>query len=308
MEMISIRNRAFHWNEDFETVRQFLIEIWNEGPLYRNWIPSMFENMKFGPGGKEYVDEDDEHVRIWEGPDSRIIGVSIAKPSGECWVHIHPQFLDCEREIILWIEEQRSKTKSSSGERVRCHFVVEEHDHNRIEMLRDLGYERSEIEGISQVRKQGLSIPDYHVPEGYSVRNAEIMEEWEEYRRVQMAVFSHVKEMSRKMLELYSKASFYIPELDIVAVDPKGRFAAFCTGRIDPVSRIAELEPVGTHPDHRKKGLAKAVIIECLKRLESHNPVAVVILGAAPTEGANRLYESVGFENLGERHIWSKDI
>ena len=74
------------------------------------------------------------------------------------------------------------------------------------------------------------------------------------------------------------------------------------------MSKIAELEPVGTHPDHRKKGLAKVVILECLKRLEKHKPSAVVILGAAPSEAARKLYESVGFENKSERHYWAKMI
>ena len=300
--------RDFHWNKDFESVRQFAIEAWNAGPLYRNWIPSAFENTKFGPGGTEYLDEEDEYTKIWEGSQSKIVAVSIVKPSGGCWIHIHPDHLDIEREIVLWIEEQRKKTKKNSDDMVGYRFVVEEHDAVRISLLKDLGFERSEIEGISRVHPYDKPIPEYQLPEGYSVRHTVIMDEWEKYREVQMAVFAHVKDMSKKMLELYSTASFYVPELDIVAVDPDSNFAAFCTGRIDPVSKIAELEPVGTHPDYRKKGLAKAVILECLKRLQKHDPVAVVILGAAPTEGANQLYESVGFENKGERYIWTKQV
>jgi hypothetical protein len=55
-------------------------------------------------------------------------------------------------------------------------------------------------------------------------------------------------------------------------------------------------------------GLAKAVICESLKRLEKYKPSLVVILGAAPTEGARKLYESVGFVNEGTRHYWTKII
>ncbi|MFW9846887.1 MAG: GNAT family N-acetyltransferase, partial [Candidatus Thorarchaeota archaeon] len=97
-------------------------------------------------------------------------------------------------------------------------------------------------------------------------------------------------------------------DLDIVAVDPEGKFAAFCTVRIDPLSKIAELEPVGTHPDYRKLGLGKAVICEGLKRLEKYEPAAMVIIGAAPSAGARRLYESVGFVNEGTQHYWIKRL
>jgi ribosomal protein S18 acetylase RimI-like enzyme len=58
----------------------------------------------------------------------------------------------------------------------------------------------------------------------------------------------------------------------------------------------------------RKLGLAKAVICESLKRLERYQPSTVVIFGAAPTEGARGLYESVGFVNKGTRHCWVKTV
>ncbi|MFW9849797.1 MAG: GNAT family N-acetyltransferase [Candidatus Thorarchaeota archaeon] len=300
--------RDFHWNEDFERARQFLIDIWNAGPLYRNWIPSGLENRKFGPGGTEYLDEEDEYVKIWEDSESNIAAITIVKPSGECWILIHPEHLDAEEELVLWIEDYRKRSKKDITEEVPIHFVVQDDDEQRQNLLKKLGYERTEVEGADQVYDMSHEPPDYQLPEGYSVRHVAVNEEWEKYRAVQKAVFTHIKDMSQKILYIYSTASFYVPELDIVAVDPDGNFAAFCTGRIDPVSKIAELEPVGTHPDHRKKGLGKAVILECLKRLKEYEPPAIVILGAAATEGANRLYESVGFMNNGLRYYWTKKV
>ncbi|MFW9976928.1 MAG: GNAT family N-acetyltransferase [Candidatus Thorarchaeota archaeon] len=310
---MSIVMRDYHWNEDFETVREFLIEIWNAGPLYRNWIPSMFENLKFGPGGLEYQDKDDEYIKIWEisrngkDQDSRIIAVSILKPSGMCWINIHPEFLDYEKHIILWAVEQIKNTKPDTDDSKSLRLVVEDDDSRRIALLKSLGFKKGEIEGIDQVRPPDKEVLGYGELVGFTIRNAEIIDEFSQYRDVQMAVFPHIKSMSKRILEIYSNASFYHPDLDIVAVSTDGVFAAFCTGRIDPVSRIAELEPVGTHPNYRKKGLAKACILECLKRLQRYRPAAILILGAAPTDGANRLYESVGFENMGERYIWTME-
>jgi hypothetical protein len=61
---MKLQMRDFHWNEDFEQARHLFIDIWNVGPLYRNGIPSMFENRKFGLGGTEYLDEEDEFVKF----------------------------------------------------------------------------------------------------------------------------------------------------------------------------------------------------------------------------------------------------
>jgi mycothiol synthase len=305
-----IRTRDYHWAKDFETVRRFLTDIFNIRKAHTNWIPSELENLKFGPGGTEYRDEEDEYLKIWEAFDEaqqnalRIIAVSYTKPSGNCWLSIHPNCTSAAREIVLWMQNRVKEMKGDKVEKVKMKLVVDDNDEELILLLSDLGFHKGEIEGDKQVRPIDLPVPTYSLPEGYTIRNAVIEKDFLKYREVQMTVFPHIVSMSMELLQLYSTASFYQKDLDIVAVDSDGKFAAFCTARIDPLSKIGELEPVGTHPDHRRQGLARAVICESLKRLEKYKPSAVVILGAAPTDGARRLYESVGFMNEGARHYW----
>ncbi|MGD8505989.1 MAG: GNAT family N-acetyltransferase [Candidatus Bathyarchaeota archaeon] len=307
---MAIRMRDYHWVKDFESVRRFLADIFNIRKAYTNWIPSQLENLKFGPGGTEYLDEEDEYLKIWETFDEaqqnvpRIIALSYTKPSGRCWLSVHPNYTSVAREIVLWMQNRVREMKGDEGEEVNMNFGVDDDDEELIRLLSNLGFQRGEIEGDKQVRPINSPVPTYSLPEGYTIRNAVIEKDFLKYREVQMAVFSHIVSMSRELLQLYSTASFYEEDLDIVAVGSDGNFVAFCTARIDPLSRIAEFEPVGTHPDHRKRGLARAVICESLRRLEKYKPSAVVILGAAPTDGARRLYESVGFVNEGERHFW----
>lgn len=307
---MAIKMRNYHWERDFESCRRFLTDIFSIRKAYTNWIPSELENLKFGPGGTQYRDEEDEYLKIWEAFDEaqqiplRIMAVSYTKPSGNCWLSIHPNYTSAARAIMLWMQNRVKEMKGDKVEEVKMKLVVDDDDEELILLLSDLGFQKGEIEGDKQVRPIDLPVPTYSLPEGYTIRNAVIEKDFLKYREVQMTVFPHIVSMSMELLQLYSTASFYQEDLDIVAVDPDGKFAAFCTARIDPLSKIAELEPVGTHPDHRKRGLAKAVICESLKRLEKYKPSAVVILGAAPTDGARRLYESVGFVNEGARHYW----
>ena len=307
---MAIRMRGYHWEKDFESVRKFLADIFRIRKAYTNWIPSELENLKFGPGGTEYRDEEDEYLKIWEAFDEaqqitlKIIAVSYTKPSGDCWLSVHPNYTSVAREIVLWMRNRVKEMKGDKVEEVNMKFVVDDDDEDLILLLSDLGFQKGEVEGDKQVRPIDLPVPTYSLPEGYTIRNAVIEKDFLKYREVQMTVFPHIVSMSMELLQLFSTASFYQEDLDIVAVDPDGKFAAFCTARIDPLSKIAQLEPVGTHPDHRKLGLARAVICESLKRLEKYRPSAVVILGAAPTDGARRLYESVGFVNEGTRHYW----
>ncbi len=306
---MTIRMRPFHWNDDFELLRSFLIDIFKLAP-YHSWIPSRLENVSFGPCGPEYQDEEDEYIKIWQeitGSDSKIVAVSFVKPSLECWIHTHPDYKYIEREIVLWIENHAKKMKSDSGD-LKLNFITRDIDKKRVSLLKKLGYQEIELYGDLQVRAIDLPVPDCEIPDGFEITNAIMENDFEKYREVQSSVFSHCKVMTKKLLMHYASASFYNSELDIVAVAPDGRFAAFCTVRIDPVSRIAELEPVGTHPDFRKLGLARAVVLEGLNRVQMYNPSVICIPGAAASESARKLYESVGFRIIGGEYLWSKTI
>lgn len=175
-------------------------------------------------------------------------------------------------------------------------------------LLTDLGYKDSGLEEYNRRRSLDEPIPEYLLPNGFTIRSVDIEQDFIQYKQVQAAVFPHCGCMTERTAKIYSTASFYNSDLDLVAVDSRGNFAAFCTVRMDPVSRMAELEPVGTHPNYRKLGLARSVICEGLRRLQKYRPSSLCILGAATSEAANRLYESLGFAEKTEVHLWQKRL
>jgi len=310
-----LKMRSFTWKKDFELVRAFLLLTYNLTRSFQNWIPSMFENIKFGPCGRKYRDEEDEYIKIWENPNdsdissvSKIVAVTFCKPSGDCWIQIHPDYRFSEKEIVLWLEEQRRKVKNNKKVKLKLRFRVDETDEKRIALLTDLGYQDCGLQDYNRERPVDKPIPDCQLTDGFTIRSVDVEEDYVQYKKVLAAVFSHCGRMTKRTARIYSTASFYNKDLDLVAVDSHGNFAAFCTVRMDPVSRMAELEPVGTHPDYRTLGLAKSVICEGLRRLQKYHPSSLCILGAATSEAANRLYDSVGFTEKTEVHLWQKEL
>lgn len=190
---MAIRMRDYHWEKDFGSVRRFLADIFRIRKAYTNWIPSELENLKFGPGGTEYRDEEDEYLKIWEAFDEaqqitlRIIAVSYTKPSGDCWLSVHPNYTSVAREIVLWMQNQVKEMKGDKVEEVNMKFVVDDDDEELILLLSDMGFKKGEIEGDKQVRPIDLLGPTYGLPEGYTIRNAVIEEDFLKYREVQMA-------------------------------------------------------------------------------------------------------------------------
>jgi ribosomal protein S18 acetylase RimI-like enzyme len=93
----------------------------------------------------------------------------------------------------------------------------------------------------------------------------------------------------------------YRADLDHVVVAPNGSFAAFCLCWLDEQNAVGELEPVGTHPDHRRRGLATAVCSYALARLRDAGARTALVY-SKHGYGATALYSGLGFRSV-SRHL-----
>jgi len=299
--------RAYHYDEDIDEARRFLGEIFIMSKKHYAWVPSRLVNERYGPCGSEEVREDDSKIRIWEYLDENvasIVALTILEPNGYFWINVHPDHEELVRKIIPALEGQRKRMHKNDKEELKIGTPVPVGFKSLINILREFGYEDEGVCEHNQVWPNGTSPPAFHAPEGYTVRQVKLPEDFEPYGEAVNTVFSHCG-MTEKLAMLYTEAGFYHDELDLVTEAPDGSFASFVTVRIDPLTKMAELEPVGTHPDHRRKGLAKAVCAEGIRRAQKYNPICIVILGAASTEAAANLYRSLGFIKE-DVHLWKK--
>jgi ribosomal protein S18 acetylase RimI-like enzyme len=81
----------------------------------------------------------------------------------------------------------------------------------------------------------------------------------------------------------------------VVAVAPDGVIAAYVNGWIDPLNRIGDFGPLGALPAYRRQGLTRAVLQECLRRMQRRGMERVSVSTGVSNTPAIRLYESVGF-------------
>ncbi|UCH04868.1 MAG: hypothetical protein JSW05_01550 [Candidatus Thorarchaeota archaeon] len=307
------RRRNFVWEDDFESVRAFLAQTHGMTRSFRNWVPSQFENIRYGPGGEEYKADDNDLIEVWEAIDEseesgspKIVAVTNRSPPSLYWIHIHPEYTDLESEIISTIEEDHRELCVKEKQDFEIRTLIQETDEDRQALYSGRGYQKTDLWEYNRRRPLDPPILEYEVPEGFAIRSVDVEEDFSRYREVLVAVFPHCGKMTKRTARTYTEASFYKEDLDLVVVTPEGSFAAFATVRLDPVSRIAELEPVGTHPDYRRLGLGRSVICEGLNRLQKYKPSVICIPGAAATEAANRLYDSVGFIDKVAVHLWRK--
>ena len=131
------------------------------------------------------------------------------------------------------------------------------------------------------------------LPEGYAVRAATGVEDAAGLAEVHRASFGvpWTPEIYRKVME----SPGYAAEREFVVVAPDGTFAAFTVTWHDPVNRIGLFEPVGTHSDHRRKGLGKALLLTVLRHMTTVGMEYAEVVNQGTNEASRSLYLSCGF-------------
>lgn len=106
----------------------------------------------------------------------------------------------------------------------------------------------------------------------------------------------------------------YKQELDLVVVYETNQVVGFANIWHDTHNNIAIIEPFGTVATHRRRGLATNLLYESMRLLKKLGVSKLYInhggmwtLDPEPDE-AMRVYNKVGFKELGKMFVWCKTI
>jgi ribosomal protein S18 acetylase RimI-like enzyme len=92
----------------------------------------------------------------------------------------------------------------------------------------------------------------------------------------------------------------YRGDLHVLVEAPDGTMAASTIMWLDQANKTVEFEPVGTHPDYRRLGLARAMMLHGMQLAKAAGAThaTVVCLGAPGHPNARGLYYGLGFREL----------
>jgi ribosomal protein S18 acetylase RimI-like enzyme len=96
------------------------------------------------------------------------------------------------------------------------------------------------------------------------------------------------------------RTAAYRGDLHVLVEAPDGTMASSAIMWLDEANKTVEFEPVGTHPDYRRLGLARAMMLHGmhLARAAGATHATVVCLGAPGHPRARGLYYGLGFREL----------
>ena len=302
----------YRGEDDYWRIREFLRQVfvlngrrelsWHVAQLdYWRW--HLVRNCWEGGGVGDFT-------YLWETPEGQIAAVMNPEDKREAHLHMHPGLRTAELEgEMLDVAEKRLSLSDPSKER-KLRVWADARDDLRQDILIRRGYVKGDYPGHQRRRLLSAPILDAPAPEGYTLRALGDVQElparsWASWRAF------HPDSPDEDYLgwDWYQNVQYaplYRRDLDVMAVAPNGDVASFCTVWYDDVTRSAYFEPVGTAPEHQRRGLGKAVMCQGLRRLKQMGATLAFVSSYEPP--AHALYASVGFTEYDLSEPWIKEF
>ncbi len=286
---MSVVKRPYRSLVDFPAVRRFLLPLYERD--WRNGAPApYFEYAQ----ALYWTDQSQTHrIALWED-EGRLVALCFYETQiGEAYFNLDPAYARLAPELLAHAE---SRLRADDG---GLELVLFGAQTAMLDAARAAGYEERSrwTEGVLDLTG---GLPQYALPEGYAfVPPGQI-----DMRRMIDASwrgFNHDLPAEGGVERGYhlQAAPNATPELDVVVQTDAGEYAAYAGMWWTPENRLAYLEPLCTVPEHRRRGLASAVISEMARRVRP--------LGATHmTGGDNPFYFAIGYKPGFVRTVWRK--
>lgn len=308
LQMTQITNHPLQGDADFWRVRDFLVATYPCTPLGFNWDVRRWDGSRFHHATDDWAVRCAGRVQLWETANGQLVGVVNADGEGDAHLQLHPDFRELEGAMVAWAEAQLA-APNVAGRRQLEIFVYDD-DSQRQQLLAQRGYNQMSYGGaIRRLRVAEHQEAPTALAAGYTLRTTEPAQLADCQRIADLlnAAFNRDFHTAIEFQNFTQQAPCFRPDLDLVAVAPDGAFAAYVGIVYDERNRRAIFEPVCTHPDHRRHGLARALMVEGLQRLKALGAVDVSV-DTGDMIPANRLYDSIGFTEVCLGHVWRKEF
>lgn len=246
-----------------------------------------------------------EHIRLWHDDSEKLIGFAILgeEPSLEWQVAPEYEWSGIETEALSWAEARLSDLRARDPKAWGGRMVSGSRQDNaqRIAFLLGHGFLYSgDFAEVNMLRSLHGPIPDTGLPTGFVVREVAESGEIAARAAAQREVWQPwtVGNVSDADYARLMQLPGYYRDLDVVAVAPHGKIAAYVNGWIDPVNGIGDFGPVGCVAQYRRLGLTRAVLLEGLRRMHARGMDRVCISTTQTNTPAHRLYRSIGFRTV----------
>jgi mycothiol synthase len=218
-----------------------------------------------------------------------------------------------ESDIIAWGISCIQRTMQERGETLTLDTSCREDDIERLALLARHGFVPEDIKSLHMVRSLHEPIPVPQLPAGFTIRPVAGEHEAEALVTLHQAAFGTNNMTVAERLAMM-RVPVYDLELDLLVIAPDGRLAAYCMCSISEQEnertgrKEGYTDPIATHPDYQRLGLAKALLLTGLHELKRRGMETAVLGTSSHNIAMQRTAESVGFQVQSTKLWFAKQI
>lgn len=304
-----ITHRPYTDEHDYQRLRAFLQSMYAlKGPCPPITIGDLDCWRFWNPDSNGYI----QSCGLWQDRDSHLVGFAWPgiEPDGTGIIdlNVRPQYVELLDPMLIWSEAWLQQAMPADTDTLDLTMSALEHNVELTTVLDARGYTRTEnYHHWYRVRSLAETVPDWVLPPGYTIRHIEGRGDIEPFTELSNLTEAG-DEITAAMYRAMMDAPTYRRDLNLIVCAPDATFAAFCIMWYDDINRVGQFEPVGCHPDHRRKGLTSAMMMEGLQRLRNLGATHALVATSRHNQAANALYESLGFRSTDRKWYWKKTL
>jgi ribosomal protein S18 acetylase RimI-like enzyme len=300
-----VTSRAYRDDGDWAALRQLLLRIHRASVRWRCWTPDridgylrgcVYDELTRGAAGWR------DRIRLWHAPDGRLVGAVHHEGPEEAWLELDPKWEHLAPAMLDWAEEEHRARHAGEDALPALQAYATVDDDERQAMLAGRGYaDRGPME-VLHSRSVAVPAPPAVLAAGYRIRAVDLGDVADRRRLVEITrlAFPHAT-FDGRAIQLESR--MLTPHQYLAVIAPDGSFASWCGVWSSPEIGVGQFEPVGTHPDHRRRGLASAVMARGLGWMMERG-LQSAFVGTGVRNDSNFLYASLGFAVAELFHQW----
>lgn len=239
-----------------------------------------------------------ELLRLWEDGAGEIAGWALVIPQQSFDIQSHDATIIAK--ALVWVEHSLTgdsiETELWDGDVFRTTIYAQ---HGFVPNPDMSPY-------IVTLRTLDELPPVPELPDSFSIRAASGIHEASLLAAVHAASFGSQWTAAQYVQVMDSPG--YSAEREFVVVAPDGRFAAFTVTWHDTINRCGYFEPVGTHADFRRMGLARALMIHAMHVMRTAGMTHTQVVHEAEEKNpaSAALYTGLSFTPQFSTHLWVK--